>query len=237
LFAANASHELRSPLTRIRTKLDVTLAKPDVTRADLDQMGASIRQAIDRSAALIESMLMLARAQGPIRREAVALDEISSEVLTDVQRAIADRRLSLSSVLARCTVWGDPFLLEQLVRNVLDNAIRHNIDGGWVDVRTEADGIALLRVANSGALPPGSSVEDLFLPLHRGGSDRMHGDGGFGLGLSIVQAIAEGHGGRVTAERLAAGGLSLELALPRADSSSDAHAEVAAARPALPPRP
>lgn len=237
LFAANASHELRSPLTRIRTKLDVTLGKPEVTRADLEEMGTSIRGAIDRSAALIESMLVLARARGQLLRREVAVDELASAALTALQGELAERRIAVTSTLGSCTVSGDPFLLEQLVRNVVENAVLHNVDGGWMHVRTEANGIARLRVANSGALPPDSSVDDLFLPLHRGSPDRIYLPvAGFGLGLSIVREVSEAHGGRVTAEPLADGGLSVEVALPRAEPAS-AREAATFGQPSLPAAP
>jgi signal transduction histidine kinase len=79
MFAANASHELRTPLTLIRTKLDVTLANPSVTRGELDAMAEVIREAIDRSTCLIEGLLTLARANGPIAHETVAIDRLVRE--------------------------------------------------------------------------------------------------------------------------------------------------------------
>jgi signal transduction histidine kinase len=218
LFAANASHELRTPLTRIRTKLDVTLAKPDVTRSDLDEMGATIRGAIDRSAALIDSLLMLARTQGQIQHQAVAIDDIVRSVLDDLNEGVTRGRVSVTMSLAPCTVSGDPVLVEHLVRNVLDNAITHNVDDGWVDVETETNGSARFRVSNSGAVMSRSSTEALFLPLHRGDTDRTHALGaGSGLGLAIVKAVADAHRGWVIAEPLDEGGLAIEVALPAAE--------------------
>ncbi|MDP9225918.1 MAG: HAMP domain-containing histidine kinase, partial [Actinomycetota bacterium] len=174
LFAANASHELRTPLTRIRTKLDVTLAKSDVTRADLEHMADTIRGAIDQSTALIDSLLTLARARGELRCEAVAVHEIAGMVLEDLQIVASSKSVEIATTLQPCTVSGDPVLLEHLVRNLLENAIIHNVEHGWVRVGTTIDDMAHVRVANSGRLMAPSSIEALFVPLHRGYEDRMH---------------------------------------------------------------
>jgi signal transduction histidine kinase len=229
LFAANASHELRTPLTRIRTKLDVTLADPDVSRRGLEEMGATIRAAVERSSGLTDALLMLARAQGAIRRRSVAMDEVARAVLEDLRDAAASKRLSVSVDLASCDVSGDPVLLEQLVRNLLGNAVEHNVDGGWVDVRTEAETVGRFRVANGGAGIPAASIEELFVPFSRGVRQRAEHppNAGFGLGLSIVQAVVEAHDGRVIAEAPEAGGLVIEVDLPIA-----AGAGMSAIRPA-----
>jgi signal transduction histidine kinase len=217
LFAANASHELRTPLTRIRARLDVTLSNPVVTRADLERMAGTIRDAIDRSTALIDSLLVLARTGGGLERQPVAIDEVTRSVLGDLQSDVTTRNISVTTNLAPCAVTGDPVLLEHLVRNVLDNAVAHNVDGGWMSVETEIKDMTLLRVSNGGLMISRSSVDDLFIPLHRGRFDRMHAsDSGFGLGLAIVKAVAEAHRGRVRAEPLEAGGLEVEISLPAA---------------------
>ena len=217
LFAANASHELRTPLTRIRARLDVTLSNPNVSWADLERMADTIREAIDRSAALIDSLLVLARTDGGIERQPVAIDQITRFVLDDLQSEVSTRDISQTTNLAPCTVTGDPVLLEHLVRNVLDNAVTHNVDGGWMSVETQTKGTLCFRVSNGGLMVSRSSVDDLFIPLHRGHSDRMHApDSGFGLGLAIVKAVAEAHHGRVRAEPLEEGGLQVEISLPAA---------------------
>jgi len=224
LFAANASHELRTPLTRIRTKLDVTLAAPDLTQQDLEELAATIRDAVDRSAALIDSLMTLARAQGQLQRHVVGLDDLARVVLAELQTETASRHISLTLSLVPCRVWGDAVLLEHLVRNVLENAVVHNVDGGWVDARTDGNGVARFRVVNSGGVISRSAIEQLFLPLHRGDSDRLHGsDGGFGLGLAIVKAVAEAHEGRVRAEPLEGGGLAIEVTFPLADQPAGHH--------------
>jgi signal transduction histidine kinase len=91
----------------------------------------------------------------------------------------------------------------------------HNTDGGWMEVRTGSNGMAQLHVANSGRVIPQTSVDELFVPLHRSDADRMHvPEQGFGLGLAIVKAVAEAHHGWVRAEPLAEGGLAIDVTLP-----------------------
>jgi signal transduction histidine kinase len=111
-------------------------------------------------------------------------------------------------------VRGDGRLLEHLAGNLIENGLRYNRPGGHVDVRTrEENGRAVLRVANSGPPVEPVGVERLLEAFERG--SRGH-DGGAGLGLSIVRAIAEAHGGRVALTARPAGGLDVEVALPRA---------------------
>jgi signal transduction histidine kinase len=228
LFAANASHELRAPLARIRAKLDVTLAEPTVSRDELEEMATTIRDAIDRSTELIDALMTLTRAQGQLERQVVLLDDLVRTAVIDIDEAVNARRVSITSSLSPCPVRGDAILLEHLVRNVLDNAVTHNVDGGWVDVLVERDHVVRLSVSNGGPTIPRSSTEELFLPLHRGESDRLHvPGGGFGLGLAIVRAVAEAHGGSVSAEPLADGGLVIDVELP-ADHSADHSPPIAA---------
>jgi signal transduction histidine kinase len=215
LFAANASHELRTPLTLIRTKLDVTLAEPDVSREELDEMARTIRGAVNRSSQLIDALLTLARTSGPLTHQPVALDRMVQDALDDL-RDEADRRgLSVQAILAPCTLVGDPVLLDHLVRNVLSNAIVHNLEGGYLEAHTYRDDQAHLIVTNGGAVIPASSVTDLFLPLHRGESDRIQDEArGFGIGLAIVRAVTEAHRGTVIGTALVDGGLTIELTFP-----------------------
>jgi signal transduction histidine kinase len=218
LFAANASHELRTPLTLIRTKLDVTLAKSNVTREELDAMAMVIRDAVDRSTQLIEGLLTLARASGPIACRTVALDRVAHDVLDELSDQVRRRKLSVHATLDKCVAVGDAVLLAQLVRNLVQNAIVHNVACGFLKVRTHQERSARVIVTNTGRPIDPASVSGLFLPLHRGTPDRVASpDGGFGIGLAIVRAVTHAHRGRVTATALAEGGLAVEVELPSAD--------------------
>jgi signal transduction histidine kinase len=211
-FVANASHELRSPLTVIRTEADVALADPDASIGELREMGAGVLEATDRLDALLDGLMELARGRNEIaRRERVDLAAVARAASSDLQA----ERVALRWDLAPARVRGDARLLERLAGNLIENGVRYNRSGGHVAVNTaEEDGRAVLRVSNTGPLLDPGDVVRLLEPFERGA--RARDGGGSGLGLSIVRSIAEAHGGRVELTARPAGGLDVEVALPRA---------------------
>jgi signal transduction histidine kinase len=211
-FIANASHELRTPLATLRTTVDVVLAKPNPSKAELLRMGSEVRAAVDEAGALLEALLVLARNdRGLTRREPVDLTEIASAATGEADALAMDVELD-----GRCPlVDGDPVLLRRLVVNLVDNAVRYNLAGGHVRIRLGAEGRdAVLVVANTGPLVPADRVADLFEPFNR--LEQRTGTG-LGLGLTLVRSIAELHGGTVTASAPPTGGLVVEVRLPAAD--------------------
>jgi len=210
-FVANASHELRSPLTVIRTEAEVALADPDADPRELRAMGEVVIEAADRMDGLLDGLMELARGSRQVARgEAVDL----ASVVKRPAGTPPGRRVSLHLDLEPARTRGDARLLERLAGNLIDNGLRYNHAGGRVDVRTgESDGKALLRVSNSGPRMDPAGVARLLEPFERGGRT---GEPGAGLGLSIVRAIAEAHGGAVALTARDAGGLDVEVALPRA---------------------
>lgn len=223
-FVANASHELRSPLTFERSLLEVALSDPD---AD----AASLRAACERMLAnnqhqetIIEALLTLARSQrGLERREAVDLAAVT-EALADASRADADG-LRIVAELNPAIASGDAPLVERMVRNLLDNAIRHNVDGGevrlWVGT---SEGQPSIRVSNTGPPVPPDQVEELFEPFRRLDAARVHNRAGLGLGLSIVAAIITAHDAILTTSPNPNGGLTVQVGLPRPDQPPLPHA-------------
>jgi signal transduction histidine kinase len=214
-FVANASHELRTPLTVMRTAIDVTLAKPGRTPAQLEAMAAEVRQAVDRAEALIEALLTLARSdRGAGPRERLDVAVLAEDALDAAAPAIRARPVAVEAALQPGPALGDPVLIERLVTNLIDNAVRHNVPDGWVQVATGLrGGMAFIEVANGGAVIPEELVPSLFEPFRRL-SDRSGSPEGTGLGLSIVRSVAVAHGGHVTARQRAAGGLEVSVLLP-----------------------
>jgi signal transduction histidine kinase len=136
-FVANASHELRTPLTVMRTAIDVTLAKPGRTPAQLEAMAVEVRHAADRAEALIEALLTLARSdRGAGPREPLDVAVLAEDALDAVAPAIRARPVTVQAVLEPAPAVGDPVLVERLVTNLIDNAVRHNVPDGWVQVAT-----------------------------------------------------------------------------------------------------
>jgi signal transduction histidine kinase len=213
-FVANASHELRTPLTLERTLLEVALADPG---ADVDSLRRACEQALaagEQQERLIEALLTLSRSQrGLDRREPVDLAEVASDVL---QSAVGLDELRVDTLLDPAPTDGDRRLVERLVANLVDNAARHNVRGGVLQLRTStANGHALLLVANSGPRIAASDLHRLFEPFQRLEADRTGGPDGLGLGLSIVSAIAAAHSAELDARPRPGGGLQIELAFPR----------------------
>ncbi len=216
-FVANASHELRRPLTVIRSEAEVALADPGASNEELRAMGEAVIDASRRTEALLEGLMALARSQrGLLRREPLDLAPAarSAVAMAAEEARAADVRVRVDAEPAETT--GDRRLIERLIANLVENAVRHNRAGGTVDVSTEArNGGAVVRVENTGAALTPAAVVRLTEPFERG---QRTGDApGAGLGLSIVSAVAEAHGGGLTLEPLEGGGLAAEVSLPRGD--------------------
>ena len=214
-FVANASHELRTPLTVMRTAIDVTLAKPGRTPAQLEAMAVEVRHAADRAEALIEALLTLARSdRGTGPREPLDVAALAEDALDAAAPAIRAHPVTVQAALEPAPAVGDPVLVERLVTNLIDNAVRHNVLDGWVQVATGTrEGMAFIDVANGGPLIPPELVPSLFEPFRRL-SDRAGSPDGTGLGLSIVRSVALAHRGQATARARPAGGLEITVWLP-----------------------
>jgi signal transduction histidine kinase len=228
-FVANASHELRTPLTTMRASLDVALAKPDPAPPQTVALAGRLRAELDKIDRLLEAFLVLARAQHRALpgRAVIPLDYVVGAALADQAAAISAMNLTVQEADSLGSAWvtGSQALITRMVENVIDNAVCHNTEGGWIRIvsRTAA-GRARLIVENGGPLLDQQQVAGLSEPFRRIGADRTGSDKGSGLGLSIVAAIAEAHGGAVDLQARSSGGLRVTINLP----ASDAQAEVVA---------
>ncbi|MEP6597989.1 MAG: HAMP domain-containing sensor histidine kinase [Actinomycetota bacterium] len=220
LFVANASHELWTPLSVIRTELDVTLSDPDASVEELRRMGQVVAQATERAQRLVGSLLTLARLQAGVAgeletREQIDLRGLVPAVLAAVEAEAQDRQIAIEHDLAEACTLGDPRLLERLIGNLVENAVRHNVAGGWLRITSgETAELAWLHVANGGAVIAQSEVVSLFDPFRRGGGKVRTANRGSGLGLSIVRLIVEAHHGRLQAAAPPFGGLAIRIELP-----------------------
>ncbi|MGW6795669.1 sensor histidine kinase [Streptomyces chartreusis] len=215
-FIANAAHELKTPVAAQRTVVEVALARPEVP-SGVVVLGTKILTALDHQQRLLAGLLALAQNADTIRRNTlVDLAGLIDEVLrTRLGRATG--RIEPVLDLATAKVNGDSVLLAQLVHNLVDNAVVHNEPGGWVSVRTGSDGTTcVLEIANGGPLVDDVMADQLFEPFRRLCFDRADPPPGSGLGLSVVRAIAEAHGGAAIARPRPEGGLFVKVALPSA---------------------
>lgn len=220
-FVANASHELRTPLTTMRACVDVAVAKPEPVPAPTLALAGRLRTELDRVDRLLDGFLVLARAQhGDLPgRATLSLEYVVSAALAARAEAIAARRLTVHHASGRDGTWvrGSQVLLCRMVDNVIDNAIAHNTDGGWISVATGSEGsLARLVVETGGDVLDPQQVGQLAQPFRRLRADRTGSDDGAGLGLSIVAAIASAHRGTLDLQARPGGGLRVAITLPLA---------------------
>jgi signal transduction histidine kinase len=218
-FVANASHELRTPLATMRASLDVAMAKPDPPPAQTVALAGRLRTELDQMDRLLEGLLTLARAQrGALPdRTTFSLGAVVTAALAARADDIAARSLTVREAVEVAPVRGHRTLLSRLVDNLLDNAITHNEDGGWIEVvvTREAERVRLV-VETGGAVLDQRQVAELGRPFHRLGADRTGSDSGAGLGLSIVAAVAAAHDGDLELRARPEGGLRVVVSLPGA---------------------
>jgi signal transduction histidine kinase len=213
-FIANASHELRTPLTVNRALLEVALHRGSGS-PEVRQLAGTLLEVNARHERLIEGLLLLARSERQVGdRSYVDMADIVEHVCAQ----LPEGPVTVHTDAAEAPTTGTSVLLEQLVQNLVENAVRHNLTtGGWVRVssRTGSDGAAVVQIANTGPVVPRYEIPTLFEPFRRLGTERQAG-GGVGLGLSIVRAVAHAHGGEVYAEPREGGGLVMTVVLPGA---------------------
>jgi len=221
-FVANASHELRTPLTVNRALLDVTLANPHATIEDLRTMGQDLIASGEQQEQLIEALLTLAASErGLERHEPFDLAEITADAILAPHPEINTLGLEVEATINPAPAIGDPRLAQRLVANLLDNAARHNVPGGHIEIATLTDsGDAVLMITNSGPIVPEADVDRLLQPFQRLRTDRAYEENGHGLGLSIVQSIATAHGATLSARPQDGGGLDIQVRFPPAPAAS-----------------
>jgi signal transduction histidine kinase len=229
-FVANASHELRTPLATMRASLDVAVAKPEPAPPQTVALAGRLRAELDQVDRLLEGFLTLARAQhGSLPgRDMVSLGHAVSASLAARAGSIAarhldvDHRAGLDTAGDGAWVTGNQTLLCRMVDNVIDNAIGHNYDGGWIRISTGTDGFAWMIVESGGPVLDPRLVAQLARPFRRLAADRTASGMGAGLGLSIVSAIATAHGGVLDLQARPEGGLRVAIGLPLAPYAAPA---------------
>jgi signal transduction histidine kinase len=219
LFTANAAHELRTPLTTVRTAIDVTLDGTP-SRAELLAMAGDVGGAVEHMRRVLDGLLLLARSQaGLTAREPADLAAIAAAALDAAGTHAAEAGLTVRPALRPAPVNGEPVLLERMIGNLVDNAVRYNRAGGHLAVDTGiADGRSVLRISNTGRQIPPEEAETLLEPFVHGQGARVRTDG-LGLGLSIVRAVTLAHRGRIAVAARTGGGLDVTVDLPQAGST------------------
>ena len=225
-FVANAAHELRAPLTLERATLQVTLADPGLT---LGALRAACEEVIGhgrQQEQLLEALLTLARSErGLDHQQPLDLAVIAADLASARTPQAAAAAVHLDLALGPAPASGDPQLIERLVANLLDNALRYNHAGGSVHITTDDHaGGGRLIVTNTGPAVPEDQITRLLEPFQRIAPSRTGHHEGLGLGLSIVQAITKAHRAQLLINAGKGGGLIAEIRFPARPFPSDGHA-------------
>ncbi len=216
-FVSNVAHELRTPLARIRTALDVAIGKPGSVSPQVVVLDRKVREGLDRADQLVEGLLALGRAEhGELPdRAAVALDKVIAAVVAEREPDLAAKRITIDQQLSATTVSGSPTLLSRMADNVIDNGVRHNITDGWmrIELSDQPDRVRLTVDSGGPTLDP-CQVRGLAQPFRRLGAERTGSDRGAGLGLPIGAAIVAAHDGTLTLDAREQGGLRVAIEFP-----------------------
>ncbi|MGK5743322.1 sensor histidine kinase [Micromonospora sp. URMC 103] len=217
-FVANASHELRTPLALNRSLIELAVSRPGASD-DVRRLGESLLAVNERHERLIDGLLTLADSENELTaRSRIDLADVADHVL---DQTVREGGATVTRELAPAEVVGDPVLVERLTTNLVENALRHNVPSGgrvWVATGVRG-GRATLTVSNTGPAVPAYDVETIFEPFRRLSGERVGAGRGFGLGLSIVRAVARAHGGTVSAQPREGGGLVVTVRLPEAPAA------------------
>jgi two-component system, OmpR family, sensor kinase len=221
-FSADASHELKTPLTSIRGEAEVALmGLGDLTPDQYRRTLTSIIDEVERMSAIVENLLLLARAdaeQVTIRREKVALEDVVLRVFEQMEGIARRKGVSIDiGEMDSAEVEGDPLWLGQIVTNLVNNAIKYTPAGGRVALSLSADGAqpaAAVRVSDTGPGIPAEHLPRIFDRFYRVDPGRSRDAGGVGLGLNIAQWAAHAHGGEITVESEVGMGTTFSLLLP-----------------------
>jgi signal transduction histidine kinase len=222
-FIANASHELRTPLSAGRALLQVAITDPTPTVDTLRATCKEVLQLGEQQERLISALLTLANSQRGLRRpQPLDLADIARTVLLSRGPEAERRGIQLDVTLAAAPATGDPNLAQSLVTNLVDNALRHNVPGGYAEIRTGTGTAgAILSVANTGTIVPTNEVQHLFEPFRQLGTERVRHNEGHGLGLAIVRAITHAHDATLTAHARPKGGLDIQVVFPPPSAPDD----------------
>jgi signal transduction histidine kinase len=217
-FVADASHELRTPLTLIRANAELSMLDPE---RSINESLANILTEVDRTDRLVDDLLLLARVDAgrlELHLERHRLDSLVTDAAASMRPLFDDQQTRLTVATDTAVdVWADGDRIQQVVRSLLDNALKHT-GGGQVDVSAGSDGRwAVVSVRDTGTGIPSEALPHIFDRFYRVDTARSRSAGGTGLGLSIAKAIVEAHGGEISITSKPDHGTTVTFSLPVAN--------------------
>jgi two-component system OmpR family sensor kinase len=214
-FLADVSHELRTPLTVIGGYADLLMRGVATTPEENTRLLWTMRRELNRTERLVRDLLLLVRSDrlATFDLQAVDLSELCTEVAAQF-RLMMGQSVFQTTIAKKVIVMGDPDRLEQVLSNILDNAIRHTPEGTRIELRLKVVGdMAWIEIADTGRGIPSDLLQHIFERFHRS-QHQEHNERGTGLGLAIAKAIVEAHGGKIVAFNQPMGGACFRVELP-----------------------
>jgi signal transduction histidine kinase len=218
-FSQNAAHEFRTPLAVLKTRVGLFRKKRDFAPQATEAFLGILESEVDRLSGMVDSLLKLTNLEQVPRTDRIGLEELLDQVREDGALLAADKGVAISVDAVPCALVGSRELLRRALFNLVENAVKYGPEGGQVWLRGELEGTeAVITVADQGPGIPPELRERIFEPFFRVDTARSRELGGTGLGLALVRAIVECHGGK--AEALSGGGGCFCIRLPALDGTS-----------------
>lgn len=215
-FIGDVAHELRTPLASLRTNLEVVTADEHATLDDYREMTDAQERALNRLESVVADLLILAKSEQPLVHSDVSLNALLEEVIADLKQRASERGVTLRlSSTTEIVIPGNETLLARVFSNLIENGINYNLSGGEVLVMLDRkECLAVVNISDTGIGMPLETQTHIFDRFYRADSSRSRHTGGAGLGLSIVTAIVQQHGGQVGVTSTPNAGSTFTVSLP-----------------------
>jgi Signal transduction histidine kinase len=199
-FSVNVAHELKTPLATINAGIQVFRLEKNPTVSDYEETLASAERNVNRLIEVVNGLLSLYE-QDELHPVTVDLQELFESILRELQPKLHEKRIETALCFGLEIVHGNPVLLYRACFNLVENAVKYNQDGGKISIETRIeDHLGKIIISDTGSGIPSDELQQIFEPFYRVNKSRSRKTGGAGIGLSIVKAIVEKHGWKISAD-------------------------------------